>query len=85
MSILRRHFPRPKTVKIEKQKKKTYDCLEHKVLPSFKLKRIKTVKIVPKWPRLVSCLPTVIMCHKLQFDIILTWFPSIFLLISSKP
>ena len=49
MSILWRHFPRQKPLK-SKNKKKTYDCLEHKVLPSFKLKRIKTAKIVPKWP-----------------------------------
>ena len=49
----------PKTVKIENQK--TLDCLEYKVLPSanFELKGIKAAKVVPKWPHLASCLPTV--------------------------
>ena len=60
LSISWSHFP-AKTLKIEKQKKRTIVWNLKSYHPAkSELKRIKTAKEFPKWPHLASCLPTVI-------------------------
>ena len=53
-------FP-PKSVKIEKQKNAIVWNTKFYHPANFELKRIKTAKVVLKWLRLESCLPTVMI------------------------